>query len=339
MPANPLPALPFVGPGIPGGYRVGSKSPIDVRSVYHTTAQRNSETQTYPGMPVVVLGSVVMAGAVPTYPNAKLYVLTVDREPNYGGPTTFDQDWQLVTGGGAAAANAYKGPFGVYVNDNEDGVDLSPDLKDPALRATLRAGDFYKVSFATTQFAFDIDGITELAVNDTLFWSGVKFDRFENTNPEAEKPLYKDTEGSKFLTDVEQIIRNINVREYQPGVDYKRGDVMYYADNDGTSTFLALRDLGAAEAAVFTGQAAIGRWLMLSTTNPDFMPGMPVSGDHIGRKATGSFTPSTRSNQTYLTPEEVDARIRQYGGGGYKPLLGGKARTFATADVNEQPAN
>jgi hypothetical protein len=335
MPANQLPALPFAGPGIPGGYRVGSKVPIDVRLVYHTKEQRNAEQQTYPGMVVAVLGPKVMSGNTPTYPDSEVFVLTADREPNYGGPTTLDSDWVQLTGV-TVGGSSYKGPVSVDPDGN-----FYPDLEDAALRASLTPGDYYRVEETETN-NYSLDGYdgrnagTRLASNDTLIWEGTRFTRFQNTNPNL--ALYTDQQGAKFLGDVQQIIRDMNVRQYQPGVDFKRGDVMYYADDDGTSTFLALRDLGAAEAASFIGQAAIGRWLMLSTTNPDLMPGMPVSGDHIGRAATGSFAPSRRS-YNFLTPEEVDARIAQYGGGVYKPIIGGKARTFATANVNELPAN
>lgn len=323
--------MKYQGTGYANGFNPNVKKPLDLRTVVDTKADRNSLEYTYPGMRVVVLGPAVAVGGVDTYPQAEEWKLIADRATVYGGPTTQDQDWKRADAPVTVAGAGYKGPWDAAAN--------FPNLNDAALKATLVAGDFYKVSVPGNTV---LNSVSNWTLNDSVFWDGTRFDKFENTNPNAVQPLYASTEGARFQDDVLNFIRLNAITAYVAGRAYK---INSYVKNSYTEngvkfvdTFLATSNMGIAEAALPTYVTPNPGWELISTTNLRKLPGFPVADDTVGRPATGSYTPASRTPGNFLTAEEVDARIDQYGGK-IKFIDGGDAFTYSTADRGELPSN
>jgi hypothetical protein len=325
-------ATKYAGTGYPNGFRPDTKKPLDVRLIVDTIADRNGVQFTFPGMEVTVLGPVLVVAGIDTYPQATVWKLQADRQPVFGGgPTTFDQDWRAISAGGGNGAG-YKGPWDASTN--------TPDLNSAALRATLVAGDFYKVSIPGTT---SLNGINTWAQNDSAFWDGTTWARFENTNPSAVNPLYKDTEGAHFQADVLDLIRLNALTQWVAGRAYKTNTFVKneYIENSRLyiDTWQATGDMTAATSALPTTTTLNPRWALVTTTNGRLLGGTAQRNDQRGRPATGSFTPASATPGEYLSPEEIDARIRQYGGALSGPILGGNASTFLTGDPAEVPRN
>ena len=339
-----MPGQKYNGTGFPNGFRPDAKKPFDVRLVVDTTVDRNHVQFTYPGMPITVLGPPLNVAGITTYPQAKVYKLLADREPVFsGGPTTFDQDWELQ-GITAGNGSGYKGSFFIAVADNNIDAEFYPNLFDAALRASLKPGDFYKVAQQpSSQLVYNLDGITQLDQNDTVFWNGNKFDRFQNTNPLPINPLYKDTESDRFQDDLLDLIRLNALKEWKPARGYEINDFVKnsYTVNGAkhVDTWQALAEMNATSAALPTDTTPNPNWQLITTTNGAKLGGTALRADEVGRKATGAFEPETRSDGKYLSPEETDARIRQFGGQFAGPIVGGNAGTFLTADPTETPRN
>ena len=331
--------------GYSSGFNPSAPLPLDVRMVVDTLADRNAIEYIYPSMPVTVLGASVIVAGVRTYPNMTHWVCLVEKGPAFGGPTTQDQDWKLDSAPSSLTSGGYKGP--VHINElGVESIEIVPNLNDMALRATLKPGDFFKVGFIVAnaaQVGYNIDGITELATNDSVFWNGTKFDRFQNTNPQAINPLYDTTEGARFLADVLEMIRLSALTEWRPGTDYGfNAYVSNYYQEDGkdyVDTWVALAGMTAATAALPTELQPNPLWKLVTTTNGRRLGGTATANDERGRAATGTFAPTSRSKGEFLTPEETDARIKQYAGNNSGPILGGDAATFLTADPLENARN
>ena len=322
--------------GFASGFSPNVPVPIDVRLVVDTIADRNAIEFVYPSMPVTVLGAPVMAGSVATFPNQTHWRCLVQKNPNFSGPTTTDPDWKAETSVSNGSGN-YKGVYNVAMN----GPNLSPDEPNGvAYRASLVAGDYFIVSIPGTP-AFD--GLPACDLRDTLFWNGNKFDRFANTNPVVDPPLYKQDEGVRFTTDVLGLIRLNALREWQSATDYGINSYVKhsYAQNgkDYVDTYTAIARMTAATAALPTEFAPNENWQLITTTNGARLGGTASGNDAVGRAASGAFMPIARTANTYLSPEEIDARIKQYGGASGGAVLGGNAATFLTEDVAEGPRN
>jgi len=319
----------YQGTGYANGFNVNAEKPIDVRLVVDTTTDRNNLEFTYPGMPVCVLGPVLVVGGHDTYPQAVTYHCLVDKVPNFSGPTTTDADWKRDLAS-SVQGTTYKGAWDASTN--------TPDLTDPALLATLAAGAFYKVSVAGNA---NLSSISTWAQNDSAFWDGARWTRFENTNPQPIKPLYADTEGQLFLDDVLALIRSNALKQWQAGT-YLAGAYVKdaYVENGRryVDTWQANRNMNAASAALPTDATPNPGWDLVTTTNGRKLGGTATGDDTVGKAATGTYAPATRTPNVYTSPEEIDARIQQYGGGD-STVFGGDAATFLTADPNEAPRN
>jgi hypothetical protein len=323
-------ATTYTGIGYPSAYDLNVKKPIDIRLVVPTIADRNLLPYTYATMVVSVEGPATVINGIATYPQISTWRCLVDKQPNFGGPTTNDQDWERVdfqTGNGS-----YKGPWNASTN--------APDLTSAALKATLKPGDYYKVSVAGTT---NLNGITTWAKNDSVFWDGSRWDRFENTNPQPVNPLYTDQEGPRFQTDVLNLIRLNALTEWVAGTAYGVNSYVKssYQENGKSfvDTYVALAAMTAPTSALPTTTTPNPNWQLVTTTNGRKLGGTAQVGDTIGKAATGSHIPASTSPGFYLTPEEVDARIEQYGGSRNGAFLGGDAATFLTADPGEAPRN
>ena len=354
-----MPGTKYAGTGFPNGFRPDAKKPFDVRLVVDTTVDRNHVQFTYPGMEVTVLGAPLTVSGKVTYPSATVYKLLAERDSVFsGGPTSFDQDWKLLSNSAESGAG-YRGPLNLNTGSTPGSIELSPNLNDAALRATLKAGDYYKVAFIAAtavdagstvggtsdapQASYNIDGITQLAVNDTVFWNGTRFDRFQNTNPLPVNPLYLDTESERFLGDVLRLIRLNAFKEWTAAQPYLRNAYVkssYTVDGRNyVDTWQATADMNAANAGLPTDATPNPNWQLVTTTNGVKLGGTARQDDTVGRAATGAFAPTTRTPGVYLSPEESDARQKQYAGQFARPILGGNAQTFLTADANETPRN
>jgi hypothetical protein len=243
-----------------------------------------------------------------------------------------DADWKRLDVPATVGGAGYKGAWDAAAN--------TLNLNDPALLATLRPGDFYKVAIPGNT---TLNGISGWQQNDSTFWDGSVFGKFQNTNPAAVQPLYADTDGARFQTDVLALIRLNALTEHRPGRGFEINTYVKstYAVDSKThvDTYMATQTMGANAAALPTPTAPNPNWQLISTTNGAKLGGTAQGNDTRGRAASGAFTPATRTPNEYLSPEEVDARIRQYGGKSTEPLLGGNAATLLTADTAETPRN
>lgn len=322
----------YQGTGYPNGFNPNTKKPIDVRLLVDTLADRNTIEFTHPAMRVTVLGPLVSSGGVDSYPYMASFRCLVDKQPTFGGYTTTDADWVRDDAPSGLTAGGYKGAWNATTN--------TPDLTDAALLTSLQPGSFYKVQVAG---ATALNGVAGWQINDSAFWDGTRWQKFDNTNPNAIQPLYGYLEGAKFTTDVLNLIRLNTLVEWGPGLGYQRRAYVKhsYLENGKpyVDTFMATADMGAAAAGLPTPQTPNPNWELITTTNGARLGGTALGDDTVGRAATGTFRPANPTQNTYLSPEETDARIKQYAGGGGGPLLGGNAATFLTADPAETPRN
>jgi hypothetical protein len=98
--------------------------------------------------------------------------------------------------------------------------------------------------------------------------------------------------------------------------------------------------MNAASAALPTSATPNPGWDLVTTTNGRKLGGTATGDDTVGKAATGTYAPVTRTPNVYTSPEEIDARIQQYGSGSNNLVLdGGDAGTFLTADPSEAPRN
>ncbi len=324
----------YQGTGYPNGFNPNTKKPIDVRLVVDSVADRNSLEFTYPSMPVSVLGAPLVVNGVTTYPAMSHWRCLVDKNPTFGGLTTSAADWVRDDAPSSLTSGSYRGAWDAAAN--------APNLTDAALRASLKSGDYYRVQ---TPGATPVDGLSNWAVNDSAFWDGTRFQRFENTNPNAIAPLYRFDEGARFVADVLDLIRVNALTEYAAGQAYRLNTYVKHTYADAATgktyvdTYVATADLSAAAAGLPTVLTPNSGWLLVTTTNGAQLGGAASQDDTLGTPATGSYTPTTRTAGKYLSIEESDARLRQYGGKQSGPLLGGDAATFLTADLAEVPRN
>lgn len=304
----------FGGTDFPNGFNPGSAKPLDVRLVVTTKAQRNNLLFTYPGMVVTILGTAVGT----EYPNQTHWRLKFARTPNFTGATTTDSDWrQSIDTSGAN----YKGAWNATTN--------VPDLTDDPLRSALLAGDYWRVNTAGST---DLDGITTWTVGDTVIWNGSSFDRLENTSPPALIPLYLDTESTRFDADVNEKIR-LKLFPAYLNQAYLTSDVVReeYESNGIVYVRLwqAVFDMGANSSLLPTPVTPNSGWRLLASSEGT------VRNDARGKAAI--LPVDTKRTDEYLSPQEVDARIAQYGGGGN--ILGGNAASFLTASPTEVSTN
>ena len=317
------------GLGFSSGFNPSVPVPIDVRLVVDTINDRNYIEFVYPSMPVTVLGAAVVVSGVPTFPNMTHWRCLVSKDPAFVGPTTGTADWKEEK---STSGTSYKGSYNPTLNL----PNLRPsESTGAALRAALIPGDFFIVSVAGTP---TFDSLPALEIRDTLFWNGTKFDRFANTNPDVKVPLYDNTQGTDFSTEVLRLIRLNALREWNNTTNYGVNSFVRNTYIEGgktfTDTFVALSDMTAAVAALPTAITPNAGWLLVTTTNGAKLGGTANRDDTKGKPATGAFIPATRSDNTYLSPEETDARIKQFGGN-LTFIDGGEAKTYLTADILE----
>ena len=312
--------------GFSSGFNYSGPFPGDVRQVVDTDVDRFDIRFVYPSLPVTVLNAPVVVGGVNTYPNMTHWRCLVQKSPNIGGPTTGIADWKEEKN---PAGGGYKGAY----NANTNAPDLrSSTAAGATLRASLTAGNYFIVSTAGT--AANVDGIQVLNVRDTLFWNGTAFDRFQNTNPDVKIPLYDNTQGTDFTTEVLRLIRLNALKEWATATAYATNSFVRKTYLVGTKTvtdtYVAVADMTVAEAALPTATVPNPKWLLLTTTN-----NTSIAQDNTwGTEATGTFAPTTHTADKYLSIQETDARIKQHGGK-QTVIDGGNALTFSTSDITE----
>lgn len=331
---NPL----YIGNPLPAGFLPAVKSPFDVRIVVRDTVERNALDATYPGMVVTTIG---VANALGEFSGMKVWRLKKDILASF---FAVDADWVDITGvDNSVYGGNYKGTF----NIDQSGA-YTPNLNSATIRAALKAGDYYIVAVAggiTAQLVPTLDGITSVQSNDTLWYNGTTFAKYENTNPTVLIPLYTNQQGPIFNTDVKQLIRDNAIKQYIPQ-PYLGGELVYnsYTINLATytDTWYALNSMSLAGSSLPATGSGNNSWLLLGSTNGDKLVGIPIGNDKIGLAATLGNIPVSTTKRVYLSPEEIDARIKQYGGGGGGTLgaiQGGNAATFHSELISEIPAN
>lgn len=332
-------SLLYPGTNLPAAFNPLTKSPFDVRAVVLTTVDRDALLKTYPGMIVTTIGS---ANSLGVFADMKVWRLMKDI-PTGSFPAI--ADWLDITnsGGASAVGGKYRGAFQIDTN----GV-YTPNLADPAIRTSLLVGDYYVVSVTggvTSTLVPPFDNIVSVQNNDTLWYNGSTFYKYENTNPTVIAPLFNINQTNDFNQSVIGLIRSEGTKQWI-SKPYVVGEVVF---NRYQSNSIYHIDLWYANAAM--SQAGSGlptantgntSWWFLGSTNAAMLEGVPVQNDVIGRHAVAQ-APTSRTAGVFLSPEEVDARIKEYGGGsgglGSGAIQGGNAATFLTPDIAALPAN
>jgi len=320
----------YNGSNLSTGYYPNAKKPFDVRTIVDTIANMYKIMQTHPGMKVTVLGTMVLANSVETYPDAATYECIADRNPVAPpGNTTSPEDWRQVIGGLSINAG-YQGPYDADTN--------TPDLKNNGVRNQLEAGDFFRVSVAKAT-GVGLDGISTLAVNDAVFWNGAAFNRFVYTDPLTGIPLYTTLDGTKFNTDVKQLVIDNAIRYWSDeAMVVNEVRLHKYTNADGKQVIDMYRAVNAMTVAVnklpttrslATGGVANTNWELIGTTDT----GSSIKRDDTIGNTAKADPPTTRSD-VYLSPQEIDARIKEYGGK-VDTIQGGTPLTFTGPDLTE----
>lgn len=328
-------ALKYNGVNLPAGFNPQTNSPFDVRTVVSTVADRDLLPKTYPGMMVTVLGS---PNGLNEYPDMKVWRLKKDI---LTGLLPTPADWTDMTTA-VATSGSYKGTFAI----DQTGA-YTPALNTTAIRSALLTGDYYIAQVsggATATLNPAFDGITTIQTNDTLWYDGTKFNKYQNTNPTLVIPLYTSTQNALFTADVINLIRTEGIKQWT-AKPYVVGEVVFNRYQVGGTglyfidTWYTNTAMGQAGSALPTANTNNTSWWLLGSTNPAQFAGLLKINDAAGKPAT--LTPLTVTLNATLSPEQIDARIAEYGGGSgtRNAILGGNAATFPGPGINDLPAN
>lgn len=303
--------------------------PLDAKTVTSTTAFRNALPGQFPGMVVTVLGPPSTSNPA-LFPNITHWRLTRDTE----GGSTVDADWSPLS---TLNAGTFMGQVDPTVAINmTQGANYNPNLNDATLRGSLTIGAYYLIKTSGT-FSPLVDTIGVVTAAGSMLWNGTRF-FYQPANYTVLVPLYENnvTDIALFQSDVKTLIRQNAIIQYSAKA-YLPGEVVYNTQTVGANTFTEIfyctAALSQAESVLYpvTSRKA-NSWTLIGST----AGGVNID-DTMGLPAT--VAPVNSSTKFTLSPQQIDARIKEYGGSNTGAIQGGNAATFASELISEIPKN
>jgi hypothetical protein len=303
--------------------------PLDAKTVTSTTSFRNALPGQFPGMVVTVLGPPDTNNAA-LFPNITHWRLTRDTN----GGSSVDSDWAPLS---ALNAGTFMGQVDPTVPYNMTaGAGYNPDLNNAGLRNSLTIGAYYLIK-ADGTFNPTVDTIGAVTAAGSMLWNGTRF-FYQPANYKVIVPLYEKnaTDLALFQSDVKTLIRQNAIIQYS-AKSYQPGEVVYNTQTVGANTFTEIfyctLAMSAAESVLYPATSRkAGAWTLIGST----AGGVNID-DTLGTPATAK--PANPSSKYTLSPQEIDARIREFGGSNTGAIQGGNAATFASEVITEAPLN
>lgn len=327
LPLNQQPM--FVRNDVLRPYNNAGLGPLDDKVVTATTVFRNGLPGQFPGMVVTVLGPPDVNNRA-LFPNITHWRLNRDTD----GFSSVDADWSPLTTLNAGTFMGQVDPIAAI--NMTQGATYNPDLNNTTLRASLSIGAYYLIRTSGT-FAPVVDTIGAVTIAGSMLWNGTRF-FYQPANYTVLVPLYENNAAdiTRFQNDIKTLIRNNAIIKFS-AKPYSPGEVVYNTQTVGANTFTEIfyctAGISTAESALYPlSNRKPGAWVLIGST----AGGVNID-DTLGTPAT--TRPANASTTYTLSPQEVDARIREFGGGNTGAIQGGNAATFATELIGEVPAN